>query len=122
MTVFCFFHMKKVETFVIVFCAVIKAVMKEPEIVATSRERLAEMPAAETVATSGGVCRESSVGVVCLEGVPREKKILAWEQGDTAAPLMGAGQGLLFLHVGVWLGKGINRGTSWEFGHCKARK
>lgn len=85
----------------IVFHVVIKAVMKEPEIVATSRERLAEVPPAETVATSGGVTRESLVGVVYLEGMPRVKKILAWEQGATAAPWMGAGQGLLFLHVGV---------------------
>lgn len=53
------------------------------------------------LATSGDASSESSVGVVYLEGMPRVKKILAWEQGVTAAPLMAAGQGLLFLHVGV---------------------
>lgn len=51
MTVFCFFHIKKVGTFVIVFHVVIKAVMKESENVATSRERLAEVPPAETPPT-----------------------------------------------------------------------
>lgn len=40
--------MKKVRTFMIVFHVVIKAVMKEPENVATSRERLAEVPPTET--------------------------------------------------------------------------
>lgn len=106
MIVFCFFPVQKVGTFVIVFRVVMKAVMEEAENVATSRERLAEVPLSETpptatVATSGGVCRESSVGVANLEGMPRVKRTLAWAQGVTAAPLMGAGQGLLFLHVSV---------------------
>lgn len=50
----------------IVFHVVIKAVMKEPENVATSRERLAEVPPAETVATSFSV-KAVNPGKVLLE-------------------------------------------------------
>lgn len=55
MIVFCVFPMKKVGTLMIVFHVVIKAVMEELENVATSRERLAEVPPAETGATSFSV-------------------------------------------------------------------
>lgn len=55
MIVFCVFPMEKVGTLMIVFHVVIKAVMEKLENVATSRERLAEVPPAENGATSFSV-------------------------------------------------------------------
>lgn len=61
---FCFFLLKKVGTLMIVFHVVIEAAMKEPENVATSRERFAVMPPAETPPAETGAT-SFSVKVMC---------------------------------------------------------
>lgn len=71
MIVFCFFHMKKVGSFLIAFHAVIKAVTKEPENVATSRERLAEVPPTETLLTE-------VVATFPVKGMYPGKVLLEW--------------------------------------------